>query len=107
MRLYLVVQCTDEGDSPFDPVSLTAICRQLHRDHVVGGMTGCRQGPYRSTHTAVQWHEDICQIVCIFPSLHCASRVSEEPNVPAQGVGYVLWVESTELQFQTLRETGH
>ncbi len=47
--LCSVVQCTDEGDSTFDPVSLTAICGQLHGDHIVGGMTGCRQSPYRGT----------------------------------------------------------
>lgn len=38
--MYSVVECADEGDSPFDPVSLVAFGGKLYCDHIVGGMTG-------------------------------------------------------------------
>lgn len=65
--VYSVVECTDEGDSPFDPVSLVAFCGKLHSDHIVGGMTGggqspCKKNKEETARTAShRWQEDLSQ----------------------------------------------
>lgn len=48
VRRLSVIQGTYEGDSSFDPVSRTLICRQLHCYYIVGRMASSGECPYKN-----------------------------------------------------------
>lgn len=86
----LVVQGTYEGDSPFDPVSLTLICRQFHCNYIVGRMAGSGECPYKKTQCSSMTQKKKFEM-CVFFHSCTGLSVSEPSNVSAQGAGYVLW----------------